>query len=137
MYDCITAALKKKRQRVLAINGTPDHMHVLVGMTPEISIDNIQATIRSVSTAFVNDSKLTISPFNWQEGYCAFSFHYTEIDEMVKYINEQKILHLKTPFKKEFIAILRAQNLDYDEENSFDFLDQQNHLAFILIKVMR
>ncbi|CAN5761649.1 hypothetical protein BH10BAC3_BH10BAC3_22740 [soil metagenome] len=66
MYDCITASLKKTRQRVLAINGTADHIHVLIGFKPNVSLEEIQQVIRITGADFINKNVLTESSFNWQ-----------------------------------------------------------------------
>ena len=54
--------------------------------------------------------------FSWQEGYGAFSYSYSHIDKVVKYITNQKEHHKKRTFKEEYIALLQNFHIEYDEK---------------------
>ncbi len=112
MYDCITASLKKIRQRVLALNGTADHIHVLIGFKPNVTLDEIQQVIRTTGADFINENVLTESPFNWQETHVALSVGYKDLDDMYAYIMDQKNIHKKISFKKELIALIDDDSVD-------------------------
>jgi putative transposase len=55
------------------------------------------------------------SNFGWQVGYAAFSVDINRVKGLIRYINTQKEHHLKKSFKKEYIALLEKNVIDYDE----------------------
>src|SRR5512138_1939512 len=61
-----------KDQKPLAINGTCDHIHLFIGLSPAIYIPDLIRDIKSDSSQFINQNKLSTERFQWQEGYGAF-----------------------------------------------------------------
>ena len=53
--------------------------------------------------------------FTWQAGYGAFSYSHSQIDEVVKYIENQKQHHKKKTFREEYIEFLEQFNIPYDD----------------------
>ena len=54
--------------------------------------------------------------FSWQAGYGAFSFSHSQIDVVVKYINNQEKHHKKKPFRDEYLELLKKYNVMFDEK---------------------
>jgi hypothetical protein len=52
--------------------------------------------------------------FSWQEGYGAFSVSSSNLDQVVRYIQNQEVHHRKTSFEEEFRALLRKHGVEYD-----------------------
>ena len=65
---------------MITINGMPDHVHVFVGLKPDIAISDLVRDIKANSSKFINDKKLTICKFEWQDGFGAFSYSRSQID---------------------------------------------------------
>ena len=59
--------------KLIAINGMPDHVHILVGLKPSRAISDLVKDIKVASSRFINDKKLVRGRFSWQEGFCASS----------------------------------------------------------------
>jgi REP element-mobilizing transposase RayT len=53
----ISGIIENKGQKMLAIYAMPDHIHILVGMKPNISISDLVRDIKSNSSRFINESK--------------------------------------------------------------------------------
>ena len=66
MYRYITGIVKNKDQKMLAINGMPDHIHFLIGMKPSCCLSDLVREIKKSSNEFVKDKKLSTHKFNWQ-----------------------------------------------------------------------
>ena len=120
-YICGIATNKKHKP--LAIYCMPDHMHFLIGLSPEQSIADIVKQIKTNSNTFVNDNHLTQQQFSWQEGYGAFSYSKSALDTVVKYILNQKEHHKNQTFREEYLQFLRKFEVEYDEKYLFHFLD--------------
>lgn len=53
--------------------------------------------------------------FYWQEGYGAFSIGQSQVDDVVRYFENQKRHHGWSDIKNEFRALLEKYKLEYDE----------------------
>ena len=123
LYKYIAGIVKNKKQKLLAINGVSDHIHILLGISPSVALSDLVRDIKNNSSKFINDKKWVLGKFNWQEGYGAFSYSRSQRPEVINYINNQEDHHKKTSFKKEYLNILKKFNVDYNNEYLFDFYD--------------
>jgi len=101
LYKYITGIVTNKEQKLLAINGMPDHLHFLIGMRPSCCLSDLVREIKKASNDFINEKKLSKYKFNWQEGYGAFSYSHSQLDGVIAYIMNQKEHHKKKTFKEE------------------------------------
>lgn len=93
LYKYITGIVRNKGQKMLAINGMPDHIHFLIGMNPACCLSDLVREIKKSSNEFIKENKLSKLKFNWQEGYGAFSYSHSQVDNVIKYIMNQKVHH--------------------------------------------
>ena len=115
LYQYITGIVQNKGQKMLAINGMPDHIHLFIGMKPNCCLSDLVREIKKSSNKMINENKLSRFKFNWQEGFGAFSYGHSQIDTVVKYIMNQKKHHKKQSFKDEYIEFLKKFEITYDE----------------------
>lgn len=104
----ITSAIERRLHRmivtrsvavgcpVLAINGMPDHVHLLVQMSHNLSCADFMQSIKGASSAFARDVLLRDSTFAWQHGYGVFSVSHDDIPDVIAYIKNQKTHHAPT-----------------------------------------
>ena len=119
----ICGIAKTRKHKPLAIYCMPDHLHFLIGLNPDQSISNLVKEIKIGSNELINDNHLSKKNFFWQEGYGAFSYSKSALDNVVKYILNQKDHHKKQTFKEEYINFLKSFDVEYDEKYLFDFYD--------------
>lgn len=122
LYEYITAIVKNKEQKMLAINGMPDHIHFFIGMKPSCCLSDLVREVKKSSNEFIAQSKLCKHKFNWQEGYGAFSYSHSQLDDVIAYIMNQKEHHKKKSFKEEYIGFLKKFNIEHDEKFLFDWI---------------
>ena len=123
LYEYITGIVRNKGQKMLAINGIPSHLHFFIGMKPSCRLSDLVREIKKSSNEFINEKKLLQYKFNWQEGYGAFSYSHSQLDQVIAYIMNQKKHHKITTFKEEYIGFLKKFNVEYHEQFLFDWLD--------------
>ena len=123
LYKYITGIIKNKGQKLLCIGGMPDHVHIFVGMNPDIAISDLIRDVKHFSTIFVNNKKWANGKFYWQEGFGAFSYSRSHIANVIKYIENQEQHHSKRSFKQEYIEMLRKFNIEYDEKYLFEWVE--------------
>jgi putative transposase len=123
LYKYITGIVRNKGQKMLAINGMPDHIHFLIGMKPSCRLSDLVREVKKSSNDFIKEKKFVKYKFNWQEGFGAFSYSHSHLDKVIKYIMNQKFHHRKKSFKEEYIEILRKFEIEYKEEYLFEWLN--------------
>lgn len=119
----ITGIINNRGQKLLAIFCMPDHVHILVGLKPSISISDLVRDIKAGSSQFINDKNWIKVKFRWQEGYGAFSYSLSHMDRVIKYILNQKEHHQRTTFRTEYVEFLNENEIKYDEKYLFEFID--------------
>lgn len=116
IYPFIIAISRNLKCKVLVVNGTEDHIHILVKLHPQKSISEYTRIIKSNTSRFVNEEvRPTYGRFEWQAGYSCFSVSYSIVPTLVNYIRNQDAHHLKYTFQEEISNILNktAQEPDF------------------------
>ncbi len=98
----ITGVVKNYNCKLYAIYANPEHLHFLVSRSPEISEDQLANIVANSSHKFINENKLSIGSFEWQDSASAFSVSKKDVDKVCKYILNQKEHHKKVTFKEEY-----------------------------------
>ncbi|MDR0833954.1 MAG: IS200/IS605 family transposase [Candidatus Symbiothrix sp.] len=111
------------RCKPLAIYCNPDHTHIFLGFRPGVLISDLVKTIKTSSNALINERFCQSRNFGWQDGYGVFSYSYSQIDAVVRYVMNQAEHHKKRMFRDEYIDMLRKSNIDFDDKYLFDFFD--------------
>lgn len=119
LYKYITGIIKNNQHKPLAINGMPDHVHVLFGMRPSQSLSDLMQDIKGSSSKWINEKKFTKYRFSWQEGFGAFSYSKSQLSNVIVYINNQKEHHRIKTFIEEYKELLQEFNIDYDDRYIF------------------
>jgi REP element-mobilizing transposase RayT len=123
LYKYITGIVRNQGQKLIAINGMPDHVHIWIGLKPAMALADLVREIKADSTHFINSRKLVHGRFNWQEGYGAFSYGHSQVDRVVRYIQNQEKHHLKQSFKDEYMTSLRKFDIAFEEKYVFKFIE--------------
>jgi REP element-mobilizing transposase RayT len=123
LHQYITGFITNNQQKLIAINGTTNHIHILIGMTPSCCLSDLVRELKKASNSFINENKLCSSIFRWQEGFGAFSYSRSQVDNVVKYIMNQKEHHAKKTFKDEFLEFLQKFEIMYDQKYLPDWED--------------
>ena len=119
LYKYITGIIKNNKHKPLAINGMPDHIHILFGLRPAQSISDLLQDIKGSSSKWINEKKFVKRKFSWQEGYGAFSYRKSDIPQIINYIRNQQEHHRRKSFTEEYLELLKEFNIDYDERYIF------------------
>lgn len=123
LYKYITGVVKGKEQKVYAIGGFSDHIHVLISVKPNIAISNLVREVKANSSKWINEKGFVNGKFQWQEGFGAFSYAQSQLDNVIKYINQQEHHHQKRSFKDEYVELLGKFNVDYNDKYLFDWIE--------------
>ena len=122
LHKFITGIVQKREQKMLSIFAMPDHIHLLLGIKPNITVSELVRDIKSGSSKFINDNNWINGKFNWQEGFGAFSYSKSQLDGVIKYILNQEVHHKNQTFKEEYVDFLRKFEIEFDEKYLFEWI---------------
>ena len=114
LFAYLGGIIREMRGTALIVNGTADHVHVLVCIRPAHSAAEIPRVIKANSSGWVREK--WSSDFAWQTGYGVFSVSESNVGAVTKYIASQEEHHRKHSFQEELLAFLKKNNVAYDEK---------------------
>lgn len=123
LYKYITGIVTNKGQKMLRINGVENHIHMLLNIQPNIALSDLMRDVKANSTKWINEQGFCKHSFRWQEGFGAFTYSISQIDNVIKYIDNQEERHKTKTFKNEYLSLLKNFDIEYKEEYLFDFLE--------------
>ncbi len=123
VHKYITGIVQNRRHKLIAINAMRDHIHIFVGLHPSQSISDLVNNIKTGSTKKIKEQSWSSKEFSWQNGYGAFSYSRSHIDNVVKYIDNQEQHHKKRTFRAEYLDFLKKFDIEYKDEYLFEFYD--------------
>lgn len=123
LYRYILGIINNKKQKLIAINGIPNHIHFFIGMKTDCCLSDLVREIKKSSNEFIKQNNFTKQKFNWQEGFGAFSYSESDIPNVISYIMNQKEHHKIKNFREEYIDLLDQHKIDYQEKYLFDWLE--------------
>ena len=101
---------------MIANGGMDDHVHLLLQIPPALALAKAVALLKANSSKWMNEHRRR---FSWQEGYGAFSVSASNLDAVVRYIENQEKHHRKMTFEDEFIGLLKRHKIEFDPKYVF------------------
>lgn len=98
----------------LAIGGTADHVHLLVGTKSSHRLDYFLRDLKADSSEWIH-REIGKRAFAWQKGYGVFSVSPSNLEAVRKYIANQEAHHRRHSFQEEYLKILRSSGVEYDD----------------------
>jgi len=124
LYRYITGIVTNQGQKLLAINGMPDHLHLLIGLRPDQALADLMRDVKANSAKFINEQHWLPTKFSWQEGYGAFSYGASQLPAVIQYIERQQEHHAKRTFGEEYRLLLDSFGVAYDSRYLFASPDE-------------
>ena len=97
-----------------AVGGVADHVHLLIGIRATHRLADVMRDVKRASSAWVHET-VQDKQFEWQDGYGAFSVSASLLERVKRYITNQEAHHRKKTFQEEYIELLKASGVEYDE----------------------
>lgn len=119
LYRYISGIVAERGQKLLAINGMPDHLHLLIGLRPTLALSDLMRDVKAISAKFINEQHWMPGKFAWQEGFGAFSYSTSQLPSVIRYIEQQQAHHRRQTFQEEYRSMLEEFGVDYDPRYVF------------------
>jgi REP-associated tyrosine transposase len=106
----ITGVINNNNSKLYSIYANPEHVHFLVSRSPRLSEELLATIVSESASKFINENKLSMGIFRWQQSASAFSVSKSDVDNVCKYILKQPTHHKKVSFTKEYESFLKHYN---------------------------
>jgi putative transposase len=116
LHEYLGGLVKARGGIPLAINGMPDHVHLLVKLRQDQALSDLLRELKSISSGWVHDTFPSAGGFAWQNGYAAFTVSESQAVKVAAYVRNQKHHHKKMSFLEELKMLLAAHGIDFDEK---------------------
>ncbi|MGQ1784675.1 MULTISPECIES: IS200/IS605 family transposase [unclassified Saccharicrinis] len=123
VFEYMGGIIRTLNHKSIIINGMKDHVHLLVGLNPKVSVSDTVKEVKRLSSIFINDLKVFNGRFQWQEGFGAFSYGRSQLDDIYNYVKNQEDHHQKQSFKKEYSSFLKKFEVEFDEHYLFKYFE--------------
>ena len=123
VYKYISGIIRNKGQKLLCINGVPDHIHLLTGLEPSMALSDLIRDVKANSSRFINEKRWMPLKFEWQRGFGAFSYSRSQRPVVIRYIENQEQHHTRRTFREEYLELLQRFEVEYEEKYLFEFYD--------------
>lgn len=115
----ITGIISSQNQKLIAINNMPDHVHILIGLKPDLSLSELIRDVKANCSRFINEKRWCAGKFSWQEGFGAFSYSRSQLGDVIRYIENQQKHHATKTFREEYVELLEKFEVEYDAKYIF------------------
>jgi REP-associated tyrosine transposase len=115
LWEYLSGAVRGEGGFCILANGTADHVHLLVRLRQDKAVSDVLRAIKANSSGWIHAGFPKLRMFHWQEGYGAFTVSKSQMDPVRCYIAGQEAHHRKLTFQEEFLALLKAHEIEYDE----------------------
>jgi putative transposase len=103
-----------------AIGAADDHIHIACSLSPTISISKLIQEAKQASSKWIKTKGSKYADFSWQNGYGAFSIGQSQLDDLRRYIANQREHHRRISFQDEFRELLKRYDIVFDERYVWD-----------------
>jgi len=119
LYDYSAGLTRDLNCFFQCIGGMEDHIHLLVGLHPTLSVSDFAQRFKANTSRFINEKGWVIGKFNWQNGFGAFSVSQSGLEQVRDYIAKQEEHHGNKRFIAEYEALLGKYRVKYAEKYLF------------------
>ncbi len=115
VHAYLGGAIRDEGGLALLVNGVADHVHILARLRQDKAVAEVLRDIKANSSGWIHRTFAELRPFAWQGGYGAFTVSPSQVERVRLYIANQEEHHRKYSFQEEFVALLKAHGVEYDE----------------------
>ena len=120
LYPYIGGIIRRLEGVQLEIGGVADHVHLLVKLRQDVTVADVLRDIKASSSGWLGERPDLGQWLGWQNGYGAFTVSASQVSPVREYIRNQEAHHRRLSFKEEFVRMLRANRVEYDEQYLWD-----------------
>jgi len=115
LFSYIGGIIRRLDGSAILVNGSSDHVHLLVCLPPNLALSDIMRVVKANSSLWANRKLALRGRFAWQAGYAAFTVSESNCKAVTDYIAAQQAHHRKVLYQREFLTLLKKHGVQFDE----------------------
>ena len=120
IHEYLAGVIRGEGGVCLAVNTTEDHVHILARLRQDKAVSDAIRDLKANSSGWIHKTFDTLQVFAWQSGYGAFTVSESQVPKVRQYIRNQLEHHRTVSFKEEFVALLKAHGIEFEEAHLWD-----------------
>ena len=117
LHRIITAIVTENRCRMICINSVTDHLHMLIDLSPSISLSNFMASVKANSSRWLRHDTRTTMFDGWCNGYYACTVSPGMMGKTIEYIRSQTEHHSISFFVSEIKTMCQHLGLTFHPDD--------------------
>ncbi|MES2982680.1 MAG: IS200/IS605 family transposase [Verrucomicrobiota bacterium] len=119
LHGYMVGILDHLKSPSIQTGGVEDHVHILFSLNRTTTIAEVVEEVKKGSSKWMK-AEGGVKEFSWQSGYGAFSIGESQVETVVRYIQNQEEHHKKITFEQEYRKFLERYKVTYDEKYVWD-----------------
>ena len=115
VWAYIGGIARHHQMTALRVGGVEDHIHALIMAPPTIAPFQIAKVLKDESSLWIHQEFPWLKKFSWQVGYAAFTISKSAVPDVIRYIENQREHHRVKTYQEEYLQLLKANGIEYDE----------------------
>jgi REP element-mobilizing transposase RayT len=120
LHAYLATIVRNLKCEAYGVGGTADHVHIAARLTRTIAVADLIEKLKTSTSKWVKMQQPQLHRFSWQRGYGAFSVGYSQLKDLIQYIECQEAHHATRTFQEEYLALLNDHGVQYDERYLWD-----------------
>ena len=120
VHSYISEILQSNHCPAVIVGGTANHVHILYVQAKTVSLSEVVRLVKTNSSKWIRQKNGPLVPFDWQDGYGAFSISQSHVEKVRQYIATQAEHHAKVDFMDEFRRLCSIYDAPIDERFVWD-----------------
>ena len=117
LHRVIASIIVEKECRLLCINSVTDHLHMLVDISPNISLRDFMSAVKAKSSMWHKQDPRTTMFSGWCRGYYACTVSPSMMQKTISYIESQTEHHKKMFFDIEIQTMCEHLGLTFHRDD--------------------
>ena len=115
LYRYIWSIIKSRNCRLLRINGIENHVHMLIEVSPTVSLSDLIRDIKQGSSKWLKQNPDFPMFQGWGKEYGAFSCSVRDKESIINYIISQREHHRVKSFDEEYRKMIDSAGLEWND----------------------
>jgi putative transposase len=115
LWEYLSVAIRGEGGFCLLANGVVGHVHLLARLRQDKAVSEVLRSLKANSSGWIHEAFPKLRGFHWQAGYGAFTVSQSQTATVRRYIASQEAHHRQLTFQEEFLTLLKAHEIEYDE----------------------
>lgn len=119
LYAYLAGICRALGSEAYRVGGTGNHVHIACTLTRTLTTSHLVRDLKGSSSKWLKE-KLGNSQFAWQSGYGVFSLGQSQLEHLIRYIDNQHEHHKQFSYEEELLGLLAKYKIDYDTKYLWD-----------------